>query len=251
MGALLLATLFMVACSRHDASIPIVTAVPNFSGYASNHEKKRAFVDFLTPIIVDENKKIAQDRLFLLGMKQKYQAQINFSSAQKKRLSQLATRYRVDTTIEDPLFWSTLLLRVDGIPPSLAVTQAAIESAWGTSRFALEGNNLFGHWCFNEGCGIVPNKRKEGKRHEVAKFESVNKAVEKYLLNLNQLNAYKQLRMIRAQLRTSEQPVTGQALTAGLENYSELGPHYINKVRKIIAYKIIQPLDQLSVPKQS
>ncbi len=235
----------VTACSRHNnSSVPTVKTVPDFTGYPSSREKKRAFVDFLHPIVAAENQKIEQDRLFLVGMHKKHREHIAFTAGQKKRLSQLATRYRVDANMDDALFWTTLLRRVDSIPPSLAVTQAAIESAWGTSRFALEGNNLFGHWCFSEGCGIVPSQRQAGKSHEVAKFESVNEAVEKYLLNLNQLNAYKQLRIIRAQLRANSQPVTGHALTAGLENYSELGPQYITKVRKIISYKIIQPLDQ-------
>ena len=235
----------VTACSRHDkALVPTIKAVPDFTSYPTSREKKRAFVDFLHPIVAAENQKIEQDRLFLLGMLKKHRDQTAFTAGQKKRLSQLAARYRVDASMDDELFWTTLLRRVDTIPTSLAVTQAAIESAWGTSRFALEGNNLFGHWCFSEGCGIVPSQRQAGKSHEVAKFESVNEAVEKYLLNLNQLNAYKQLRIIRAQLRANSQPITGHALTAGLENYSELGPQYINKVRKIISYKIIQPLDQ-------
>jgi Bax protein len=125
-------------------------------------------------------------------------------------------------------------MRVDEIPPSLALAQAAIESAWGTSRFAVQGNNLFGQWCYKKGCGLVPLRRDSGSRHEVAKFSSVTQSVNAYMRNLNTHRAYSDLRANRAQLKATEQNVTGHLLAANLLDYSELREVYVEEIRAVI-----------------
>jgi Bax protein len=127
-----------------------------------------------------------------------------------------------------------LLQRVDVVPVSLVLAQAAKESAWGRSRFAREGNNLFGEWCFTAGCGMVPRRRESGKTHEVETFPSVRAAVASYIHNLNSHPSYRMLRSIRASLREAGKPLNGLALARGLEAYSAQGSDYVASVRDII-----------------
>jgi Bax protein len=130
------------------------------------------------------------------------------------------------------------------VPPSLALSQAANESAWGTSRFARSGHNYFGQWCFTTGCGVVPRHRTAGKQHEVAVFASPAAAVASYLHNLNSHPAYQRLREIRLQQRQQHQVVSGLALAAGLEKYSERGEDYIRELRAMIRHNRLSQYDQ-------
>ena len=129
-----------------------------------------------------------------------------------------------------------MLRRIDIVPADLALAQAALESAWGRSRFAKEGNNYFGHWCFVKGCGLVPQDRPQGARHEVARFSSAAESVRRYMHNLNSHPRYTELRLIREQSRDQNEPFTGSDLAAGLEGYSELGDEYIDMVRGLIRH---------------
>ena len=116
----------------------------------------------------------------------------------------------------------------------LALVQAATESGWGRSRFALEGNNLFGHWCYEPGCGLVPARRNQGAAHEVAAFDSISESVSRYLHNLNTHAAYAPLRAIRARLRQQDEPPTAMALADGLVLYSERRDEYVDEIKSVI-----------------
>ena len=120
------------------------------------------------------------------------------------------------------------------MPEWLALMQAANESAWGTSRFAREGNNFFGQWCFRKGCGIVPSRRAKGATHEVAAFKSPAESVRAYMHNLNTGKAYRYLRKIRTGLRRQGKPLTAEVLAAGLDHYSERGHAYVEDLRRMI-----------------
>ena len=137
-----------------------------------------------------------------------------------------------DLAIEDTL--AEMIIRVDIIPEKLILVQAANESGWGTSRFALKGYNFFGLWCFKTGCGFVPKQRNEGAKHEVAKFRDLSHAVMTYIRNLNRLYAYQELRLIRSQLRKDNKPVTAKALSEGLISYSERGQDYIDELQSML-----------------
>jgi Bax protein len=126
------------------------------------------------------------------------------------------------------------MLRVDVLPPSLVLAQAANESAWGTSRFALEGNSLFGQWCYVEGCGIVPRRRARGATHEVKSFDSVAGTVRAYFNNINTNQSYEYLRELRADMREEDQPIDSMVLAFGLEPYSQRGDRYVDEVQNII-----------------
>lgn len=136
-----------------------------------------------------------------------------------------------------------LLRRVDIVPPSLALAQAANESAWGTSRFAREGNNLFGQWCYTPGCGLVPMRRELGGRHEVKRFDWPYDSVASYVHNLNTHPAYRGFRQTRESLQDESQTLSGLALLDGLRSYSERGPEYLTAIRNIIVKNDLQSRD--------
>mgnify|MGYP000465840695 CR=1 FL=1 len=139
---------------------------------------------------------------------------------------------------------SELLLYVDIIPESLVLAQAANESAWGTSRFALEGNNYFGQWCFRKGCGLVPEQRDDEAEHEVRRFKNARQSVFAYIDNLNINRAYADLREKRSELRQNGQEITGLTLASGLHSYSERGQDYIDEIESLISYNELWKFNQ-------
>lgn len=205
--------------------------VPDFSEFPAGAERKKVFFSYFLPIVQQRNAEILDTR------EQLKQWHKNRDQADTGDLSDIADQYGMDDfDVQNSANWSTLLRRVDVIPPSLALAQAANESAWGTSRFALEGYNYFGQWCFTSGCGMVPRKRDAGKDHEVAEFGSPTESVHAYMANLNRNSAYKGLRDVRSNLRQAGKPITGNALAAGLGRYSERGPEYVKELRSMMAY---------------
>lgn len=218
-------------------------STPNFEKYAAGEERKTAFFNYFLPLIAEKNKEIARTKEQLL-LWNKSRNDIGWWDARK--IADLATQYRVNKfSIDDDVSWNNLLVNVDVLPPSLVLSQAANESAWGTSRFAKLGNNYFGQWCFEHGCGLVPKKRDSGKAHEVAAFNSPKESLESYMKNLNSHPAYQSLRNIRTQLRMEQQPVTGLALVAGLTKYSERGEEYIEELREMILFNKLSKYDAL------
>ena len=197
--------------------------------------RKARLVNLLLPAIQANNLELLDKRARLEALHRDIRAGKPLSRRDRAWLEELSQRYRLD--IPEPLDdqWSRILLRrIDIVPADLALAQGALESAWGTSRFAEEGNNYFGHWCFVKGCGLVPLNRPAGARHEVARFSSAAESVRRYMHNLNSHPRYTELRLIREQARQRQQPFTGSDLAAGLEGYSELGDEYIGMVRSLI-----------------
>jgi len=196
--------------------------------------KKRTFFMGLMPMVLLANQEIEKERDEILRILQRHQDKESRPD-DRERLDELSKRYNLrGRPIIDHRARSRLLQRVDTIPPSLVLAQAANESAWGTSRFAQAGNNLFGEWTYKPGTGIVPKGRPPGETYEVRKFPSLYESIRSYLNNLNRNGAYSKLREIRAELRKSEQPVTGIALSHGLVNYSQRGEEYISEIQTMI-----------------
>ncbi|WP_053084501.1 glucosaminidase domain-containing protein [Catenovulum maritimum] len=210
--------------------------LPDFKKYPAGKQRKQAFFKFIAPIIKSENERIATIReaslkvaeLVLDGSATEHQTQW---------LVNVCQRYKIDCeagVTKETI--ASLNRRINKLPASLAIAQAANESAWGTSRFAVQANNLYGQWCFSEGCGLAPNQRNEGAIHEVRKFDSPVASVRSYLLNLNRHPAYQGLRGIRADLIKQKQKVTGHALAAGLIQYSERKHEYVEELRQMIRF---------------
>ena len=209
--------------------------IPDFASINDVQVKKQSFFNFIEHFVDQVNIEIIQQRQRVLAIQAKMQDGEELSASDLRYLSTLAELYELDTDdLTDAEFLTVLLRRVDKIPASLALAQAANESAWGTSRFAQQGNNYFGQWCYSDGCGLVPNRRREGATHEVRSFDSVKDSVQAYIHNLNTFPSYQMLRRIRQQLRVQNKPVDGASLTDGLESYSSRGHDYIDELQNMI-----------------
>ena len=218
--------------------------LPDFAAILDTEVKKQTFFDFLQPFIDAKNAEIWQQRQRLFALVDKMTAGYVLSTDEREFLVQLGHDYELPTEdLNDPEFLATLQLRVDVLPPSLVLAQAANESAWGTSRFALEGYNFFGQWCYREGCGLVPDARGPDASHEVQAFGSVGEAVDAYFANLNTFASYQSLREIRQDMRASQQPIDGLTLAEGLGSYSERGPEYISELREMIRFNELYTRD--------
>ena len=230
--------------SKTAPEIPLMeSGVPDFEMIPAGRERKAAFFGYFLPLVNDQNQSIEKTRQKLNDWNSNRD---NISSQGAIEIGEIATRYRIaDFDISNDEDWGELLNRVDVVPASLALAQAANESAWGTSRFARKGYNFFGQWCFKKGCGLVPQKRDANKTHEVAAFDSPRDSVKMYIRNLNSNSAYKDLRDIRARLRDSNKPITGHKLAAGLERYSERGSEYIGELRAMIEFNKLTDYDTL------
>lgn len=214
--------------------------LPDFSSFQNVSDKKNAFFSFLYTRIVLANSRILIQRQYLETLSRKD----SLSESEIAWLEQQAERLRVDEEPGSDEMFSRLRSRLDVIPPSLVMAQAANESAWGTSRFALKGNNLFGQWCFTKGCGIVPQSREAGKSHEVAAFSSPYRSITGYIQNLNRHPSYQLVRDLRRKARENGRFASGTTLAAGLISYSERGKEYISEIRSMITFNKLLDYDR-------
>ena len=186
--------------------------------------KKETFIKIVLPLIVAENEKILEDRFKLMSIT----ARKITTDKEKQWLRQKFLEYRVKKGNVDEL-----KTKMDIIPASIALAQAAKESGWGTSRFALEGNAIFGQWTWN-GKGIAPLNRDKSKSHKILKFPILRASVKAYKKNLNTHKSYLKFRDMRKSLREKNKNITGLELTKTLDNYAETGSEYTKILEKII-----------------
>jgi Bax protein len=203
---------------------------PDMPKIVDTDERKRVFIKMVLPLVLHVNEMISHDRERILALQQEFKREKTLSIADGTWLRSMATGYGLG---EDADF-DELLLRVDVIPASLAVAQAAVESGWGTSRYAHEGRALFGQYLFKDGDGLVPRDREEGKTHKVRSFESLIDAVKAYTANLNTNAAYEGFRKSRAKMRAKNLDPDGYDLAEQLVKYSELRESYVKSLRRII-----------------
>lgn len=206
--------------------------------------KQSSFVSFLLPKIEQANQKVENQRNQVVKLNQRVMAHQTLSRRDQKWLTQLAKSYKVtQPDFSSPQTWQHLLSRVDTLPPSLILAQAANESAWGTSRFAKQGNNYFGQWCYQRGCGLVPLRRNPGSTHEVKRFKDAYFSVSSYLLNLNSSKPYRTLRKLRHQQRDKKRNLNSVQLAEGLISYSQRGQAYVSTIQKMINRFGLQSFD--------
>jgi Bax protein len=195
--------------------------------------KKSLFFRTLLPMALQVNAEVAADRDRLTDIRNQLILGQTLSNHDQNWLDELASRY--GTTPDN---MHELMLRVAPVPTSLVLAQAAEESGWGSSRFAREGNALFGQWTWSDDHkGIVPTNREEGKTHRIRAFDTAHEAIAAYIHNLNTHPAYARLREDRAA------GASGYALTATLDKYSERGTKYIASLKAIMEHNNLQPLD--------
>ena len=186
--------------------------------------KKETFIKIVLPLIVAENEKILADRKKLKSLfNKKYTTDL-----EKLWIRQKLLEYKVK---KGDL--NELLVRIDVIPTSIALAQAAKESGWGTSRFALEGNAIFGQWTWS-GQGIAPLDRDSNKKHKILKFPILRASVKAYQNNLNTHKSYSKFREKRSILRGKNKKVIGLELTDTLNNYAQTGSEYTEILNQII-----------------
>ena len=199
--------------------------------------KRELFIKIVLPLILYENEKIIDDRKKLFKILGK-----NFNSpGEKFWLNRRFKEYK----IEDKDF-AELKMRMDIIPVSLAIAQAANESGWGTSRFALEGNALFGQWTWSKK-GISPKNKDPDQSHKILQFQILKASVRAYKNNLNTHNAYKEFREVRAKLRQSGTIITGLALSKYIKNYAAIGEKYVNIIEGIIEQNSLTDFDKANL----
>ena len=221
-------------------NLTVASNTPNFAAIEDVNEKKDTFFSYLRPSINIENQRITKERAFLTKVSDTGISNIDSEDASyAKRLGKLYS-LPVPSSGLDQAWLTEMLNRVNVLPEALVLTQAANESAWGTSRFATQANNYFGHWCYTKGCGLVPLQRNEGSSHEVATFSSSQESVHRYFMNLNRNRAYADLRAIRAKLAAQGDDLlttsTATELTNGLLKYSERGSDYVTDLQAMIRH---------------
>ena len=199
--------------------------------------KRELFIKIVLPLILDENQKIMDNRKKLFKILAK-----NFNTVGEKVW--LKRRFR-EYKIEDQDL-SKLKIRMDIIPVSIALAQAANESGWGTSRFALEGNALFGQWTWSKK-GISPANKDPNKTHKILQFQILKASVRAYKNNINTHSAYKEFREVRAQLRQDDKQIVGLDLTKYLKNYAAIGEKYVSILENIIERNSLTDFDKANL----
>jgi len=212
------------------------TLLPDLTIINQPMERVQLFIEIMRPLVEQKNELLVSTRERLLHIKSEIDQKHELGFVDREQLNRLREDFSVTTEDypSDKQAIEVLLSRVDIIPPAMVIAQAAIESGWGTSLFAQEGNNLFGEWCYTKGCGIVPTRRAASATHEVRKFDSIEDSINSYYRNINTNNAYRSLRDLRAKIRNDKDKFTGRTLVAGLGKYCGRGDIYITEVRSMI-----------------
>jgi Bax protein len=192
-------------------------------------DRKNMFIKTALPLILHVNELILAERAQIIALKKRLDAGDRIDPEESVWLDQTRERYDLEK-----LDFAELLRRIDIIPPSLALAQGAEESGWGTSRFAREGNALFGQRIFKGTHGIVPKKRDQGQKHRVRAFSHLIDGVKAYADNLNTHPAYKSMRAARAKIRSTDKVINGTALASTLVKYSERREKYVKTIKIII-----------------
>ena len=203
----------------------------------SPKKRKKLFIKIVLPLIIEENLKIRFDRKKLFEI-------LNKNNTSKRDAAWLDLKFKQYGIKNNDL--SRLKIRMDEIPVSLAIAQAAKETGWGSSRFAQEGNALFGQWTWS-GEGIKPLDVEKDKKHKVAKFKILKASVRAYQRNLNTHPSYKEFRIERAIQRDNDEKLDSLKLVNFLEKYAETGKEYTEVLKKIINQNSLTDFDDVDI----
>ena len=203
----------------------------------SSKKRKSLFIQIILPLILEENNLILIDRKRLFSI-------LNKNKNSKREINWLNRKFKQYGVLNKDI--PTLKVRMDIIPVSLAIAQAAKETGWGTSRFALEGNALFGQWTWS-GDGIKPAGAESDTKHKVMKFKVLKASVRAYQRNLNTHSSYKNFRQLRAQLRDDSEKLDSLLLADQLDNYAETGKEYTKILKQIINQNSLKDFDDVKL----
>ncbi len=234
---------FQIDKVRETKIIPniIITQLPkDFKTIKSIKNRKELFIKITLPLIVQENKKLLSLNNKIKSIKNSFD---QISRKEADWVKRLMIQYKADTL-------DALLIKVDEIPVSLALAQAVIESGWGTSRFAFEGNALFGQYVWGAtNQGIIPNERKTEAKYKIKSFNSLSGSVKSYMKNLNTNFHYNEFRINRFVLRSNNIPLKGTLLTEFLSSYS-IEDNYTDKIKNIIELNDFDDFENLNIEKK-
>ena len=203
-------------------------------------DRKNLFIKIVLPLIIEENEKILKDRAILFSI-------LNKNSNSDNELKWLNAKFKQYGVKNKDIL--SLKIRMDIIPTSLTIAQAAKETGWGTSRFAIEGNALFGQWTYS-GTGIKPLKSSDDENHKVMKFQILKASVRAYHRNLNTHSSYREFRMKRAEARDNEESLDSILLADYLDKYAETGLEYTKILKKIIIQNSLKEFDDVKLLKK-
>lgn len=201
--------------------------------------RKSLFIRSMLPLVLKANEEILADRVRIQRLRGLLDRGALIAPRDTAWLAALTDDYGLDSRD-----LGALLHRHDVVPVGLALAQAIEESGWGTSRFALQGNALFGQWTFKKGAGMVPRDREDGARHEVKVFDTLGESVRQYVRNLNSHRAYREFRQIRAALRAKDQPIDSRLLVKTMTRYSERGSAYVRSIQGLMRSNDLARLDR-------
>ena len=224
--------------------LPIISELPDdFSEIQDVPTKKKLFYLVTLPLIYNTNTSIMQERRMVINIEKKF-ARKELNKNETDEIIRLSKKYKLDYSEINTKLFRKLKQRINIIPVSLALGQAIIESGWGQSRFATEGNALYGQWTTSEDKGIIPEDRDEDKTHAVLKFKNLSESVKAYMFNINTHQAYYNFRVIR---RIDERikytdPISMKVKY--LAAYAEIGDKYVDKLELIIASNNLQEFDR-------
>jgi len=211
-----------------------LTLLPSEIKQIENAKKrKNLFIQIILPLVIKENNKIKSDRNKLFNI-------LNKSKNTLAENNWLNSKFKQYGVVNKNLL--TLKIRMDEVPVSMAIAQAAKETGWGTSRFAQEGNALFGQWTWS-GEGIKPAGADDGTTHKVMKFKVLQASVKAYQRNLNTHSTYKDFRSARAELRNENKKLDSIVLTEHLDKYAETGKEYVRILQQIIRQNNLEDFD--------
>ena len=233
-----------ILTQENISHLPIISELPDdFSEIQDVPTKKKLFYLVTLPLIYKTNTSIMQERRMVINIEKKF-ARKELNKNETDEIIKLSKKYKLDYSEINTKLFRKLKQRINIIPVSLALGQAIIESGWGQSRFATEGNALYGQWTTSEDKGIIPQDRDEDKTHAVLKFKNLSESVEAYMFNINTHQAYYNFRVIR---RIDERikytdPISMKVKY--LAAYAEIGDKYVDKLELIIASNNLQEFDR-------
>ncbi len=215
-----------------------LSLLPNeMKSIENSGKRKNLFIKIILPLVLEENNRIIIDRKKLFTI-------LNKNKNSKDEIKWLNQKFKQYGVVNKDL--ATLKVRMDIIPVSLAIAQAAKESGWGTSRFAIEGNALFGQWTWS-GEGIKPAGADTNATYKVMKFNVLKASVRAYQRNLNTHSSYKKFRFIRAQLRDDNKKLDSLKLAEYLDNYAQTGTEYTKVLKQIIQQNQLKDFDEVKL----
>ena len=229
-----------------DVPRVFISALPaDFGQIRETRRRKGLFFRTVLPLVLQVNEEIERDKDRLLQLRNQMHSKKKIDPLDRLWLLVLFERYKVAR-----YDWSSLLFRLDVIPPSLALAQAAEESGWGSSRFVHQGNAIFGEWAVKGIKGMIPLRRDPGKSHRVKSFNTLLDSVRAYAKNLNTHRAYREFRNERSFQRKRGVRLQGLLLAKGLEKYSERGDRYVKTIMSIIKGNKLSRFDNVRLEKQ-